>query len=267
MKALSLWQPWASLVALGVKTIETRSWSTSYRGPLAIHAAAVVPDHAFGQCQHHRHWTVGDFTIERDNPRGTARAYLMRGPIAWPYRLPLGAVVATCTLVDVVPMTDHAETGDPECIVVHEDGIEHCIPSHAAPPGPPNIVRLDEPDIPEGAMLIRDVSDQRPYGIYEPGRYAWLLADIKPLAEPIPARGRQGLWNWQEARVTTAVVCGAYYGRDDHGDPLWVCDLHVHHQPPHVERRVSNVTPGTLYPIATWTDDSPDCWRPGGVCQ
>ena len=39
MKALSLWQPWASLVALRVKTIETRSWSTSYRGPLAIHAA------------------------------------------------------------------------------------------------------------------------------------------------------------------------------------------------------------------------------------
>lgn len=39
MKALTLWQPWASLVALGVKTIETRSWSTSHRGPLAIHAS------------------------------------------------------------------------------------------------------------------------------------------------------------------------------------------------------------------------------------
>jgi hypothetical protein len=39
MKAISLWQPWASAMAVGAKTIETRHWSTNYRGPLAIHAA------------------------------------------------------------------------------------------------------------------------------------------------------------------------------------------------------------------------------------
>lgn len=39
MKALTLWQPWASLVALGEKKIETRTWSTTYRGTLAIHAS------------------------------------------------------------------------------------------------------------------------------------------------------------------------------------------------------------------------------------
>lgn len=39
MKVLSLWQPWASLMACGAKTIETRGWRTSYRGPLIIHAA------------------------------------------------------------------------------------------------------------------------------------------------------------------------------------------------------------------------------------
>lgn len=39
MKALTLTQPWATLVALGAKRIETRSWYTPYRGPLAIHAA------------------------------------------------------------------------------------------------------------------------------------------------------------------------------------------------------------------------------------
>lgn len=38
-KILTLSQPYASLVALGAKRIETRSWRTSYRGPLAIHAA------------------------------------------------------------------------------------------------------------------------------------------------------------------------------------------------------------------------------------
>jgi len=39
MKAITLWQPWASLVIGGFKHFETRSWSTSYRGWLAIHAA------------------------------------------------------------------------------------------------------------------------------------------------------------------------------------------------------------------------------------
>ena len=39
MKTLSLIQPWASLIALGEKRIETRSWGTRYRGPLAIHAS------------------------------------------------------------------------------------------------------------------------------------------------------------------------------------------------------------------------------------
>lgn len=39
MKAISLWQPWASAMALGLKRIETRHWSTNVRGPVAIHAA------------------------------------------------------------------------------------------------------------------------------------------------------------------------------------------------------------------------------------
>ena len=39
MRALTLWQPWALLCAAGLKRAETRSWGTSYRGPVAIHAA------------------------------------------------------------------------------------------------------------------------------------------------------------------------------------------------------------------------------------
>jgi len=35
-KAISLKQPWANLVASGKKTIETRKWSTKYRGDLVI---------------------------------------------------------------------------------------------------------------------------------------------------------------------------------------------------------------------------------------
>lgn len=39
MKAITLTQPWASLVACGAKKIETRSWRTHHRGWIAIHAA------------------------------------------------------------------------------------------------------------------------------------------------------------------------------------------------------------------------------------
>ena len=54
MKALSIKQPWAWAIACGHKTIETRTWSTTYRGPLLI-AASKTPDRAMmdwltGQC-------------------------------------------------------------------------------------------------------------------------------------------------------------------------------------------------------------------------
>ena len=40
MKVISLYQPWATLIAIGAKKIETRSWSTKHRGRLGIHASA-----------------------------------------------------------------------------------------------------------------------------------------------------------------------------------------------------------------------------------
>ncbi|GAA4327530.1 ASCH domain-containing protein [Flaviaesturariibacter amylovorans] len=43
MKVLSLLQPWATLVVLGQKRIECRSWQTAHRGPLLIHASARKP--------------------------------------------------------------------------------------------------------------------------------------------------------------------------------------------------------------------------------
>ncbi len=42
MKTLTLIQPWATLIMDGRKAVETRSWSTNYRGRLAIHAGKRV---------------------------------------------------------------------------------------------------------------------------------------------------------------------------------------------------------------------------------
>lgn len=37
MKAISIKEPWASLIVEGKKTIELRSWRTLHRGPVLIH--------------------------------------------------------------------------------------------------------------------------------------------------------------------------------------------------------------------------------------
>lgn len=42
MKAISLWQPWASLWIADRKLNETRHWATSHRGPLLMHAAKKI---------------------------------------------------------------------------------------------------------------------------------------------------------------------------------------------------------------------------------
>src|SRR3954468_22513713 len=44
MKAISLWQPWASLWLSPRKIHETRHWQTSHRGWLAVHAAKKIDE-------------------------------------------------------------------------------------------------------------------------------------------------------------------------------------------------------------------------------
>lgn len=89
MKALTLHQPWASLIAHGFKKIETRSWGTYYRGELAIHAAKDFPKYA-KEAAHDMYANWNGFremgyTVET---------------------LPRGYIVAKVNLVNCVPMTD-----------------------------------------------------------------------------------------------------------------------------------------------------------------
>lgn len=42
MKALSIIQPWTSLIATGIKDIENRTWRTNYRGEFLLHASGKV---------------------------------------------------------------------------------------------------------------------------------------------------------------------------------------------------------------------------------
>lgn len=83
MRCLTLTQPWATLISIGAKRIETRSWGTHYRGLIAIHAAAGFPRDCRENC----------FV----SPFGEA---LRRAGIYSAEQLPLGAVVAVCRLVE-----------------------------------------------------------------------------------------------------------------------------------------------------------------------
>lgn len=42
MKALTIHEPWATLIARGIKRVENRNWTTSLRGRFAIHAGKKV---------------------------------------------------------------------------------------------------------------------------------------------------------------------------------------------------------------------------------
>jgi ASCH domain. len=93
MKALSLIQPWATLIAVGAKRVETRAWSTDYRGALAIHAskwltqAGRVLNHDVPECC-------------QGEPFCSA---LTQGGIERIADLPSGAIVAVARLVGVRP--------------------------------------------------------------------------------------------------------------------------------------------------------------------
>lgn len=102
MKTISLWQPWASAIALGLKTYETRKRFASYRGPIAIHAAKTKNRElvdAFHQ-----------LLVRRD----VCAAFHAAGFYTFE-SLPLGAIVAVaslegCTLTEIVsPHITHLE--------------------------------------------------------------------------------------------------------------------------------------------------------------
>jgi hypothetical protein len=50
VRSLTMSDPWGTLVALGAKRIETRSWLTPHRGPLAIYIAKTLPPEAQACC-------------------------------------------------------------------------------------------------------------------------------------------------------------------------------------------------------------------------
>lgn len=143
MKALTLHQPWASLVSIGVKFLETRSWATKYRGRLLIHAGLT------------------------EDWRATCTPAIAHALQAAGSTMPEGAVVASCVLTDCVQIGGWDEFIGDEHFTEHDGELTHAVPTD------------------EGWALL-DSTDQLPFGDFTPGRYAWLLDDVKPTTERCP---------------------------------------------------------------------------------
>lgn len=154
MRALSLWQPWASAIAVGAKRVETRSWATPYRGLVAIHAAKRMNQMELIGFKSSWNWC------------GALRSLgvVMGGREALWDVLPFGAVVAVAEIVACLAVGDF--TGR----------------------------ELDSPRRPDGPNPEHYEWTERQMGDFSLGRYGWRLANVRALVEPIPMRGFQGLW-------------------------------------------------------------------------
>lgn len=147
IRGFSLRQPHASLVAFGSKVIETRSWRTRWRGTLLIHASSAK--------------------IARDDAEYIRMSESFQQGLLGndPDDLPLGAIVAVATLLDVIEI--------PEGI-----------------PCPGKL--LGEGIVVRGTKLPPD-GNECDFGDYTPGRFAWVLGAIRKV-DPVPCSGARGLW-------------------------------------------------------------------------
>lgn len=147
MKALPLWQPWASLIAIGAKRIETRHWPAPPRligERIAIHATKRTTE--LWLCEEH---PFSEYDLDHET-------------------LPLGAIVAT-SVID-------------RCTEMSELGI---------------------------AELEDTMPHEYAFGLYEIGRFAWILRDVERLEAPVPFRGSQGIFDVPDALLGRHPAQGA----------------------------------------------------------
>jgi hypothetical protein len=156
-RVLTLYQPWASLYANGLKLIETRPGPTSFRGTYLIHAA--------------QKWTKEQEEICRQEP--FRKALLEIGYNSYlpytsqPYQskynpMPMGIIIGAVDIID--------------CRQIHNDDFD---------------VFYFNSD----SLLINYIEvPELNFGNYAQGRYAWIGKNHRLLKEPIPYKGGQSYY-------------------------------------------------------------------------
>lgn len=96
MKALSLKQPWANMIVLKQKTIETRTWKTEYRGDLLICSSKSIDSNMVNLILNESSSMVSKSVLEK----------------------PLGVALCVAELYDCVPMQTKHEV-EAFCRIYH----------------------------------------------------------------------------------------------------------------------------------------------------
>jgi hypothetical protein len=211
MKAISLHQPWASLLvtrqpcdycAWGeqhtaeqhsmVKRFETRSWPCppSIIGQhVAFASTKRKPDVGH----------LGDWLIDRNRSDG---AWMRRSTLHASIRLPLGCVVGSGIITTSYPITDDADYPAP-CILT--DGARLTLWEY-------------KPEDPSNLGFGSGLEDQKPYGDWTSGRFAWEIVDAAPTTERCP-------WCRGAGRVNARTITSPLGSRVHNGDSCPVCNL------------------------------------------
>ena len=91
MKALTIKQPWASLLAHGIKDIENRTWNTAFRGKFLIHAGKTLDTNA----------KLTKSQVEACVKKGIL-SQSTDGSWDWNIDFPCGAILGEGTIIDVI---------------------------------------------------------------------------------------------------------------------------------------------------------------------
>lgn len=189
MKAIVVRQPWATLIALGIKTIETRPAPPN--GPMRPEGVRGLPGLPLergeriaivaGKARPKRGWATVDarHLVGRNDDGEWVLAYPDRHE-----PLPLGSVVCLIRVDDALPIMGRDDE-------LTEAWRHHIAPTHREPLA---LWRTAQRENFDTYWSVTDITDQRPLGDYEPGRWGWMLSDPQALEVPIPTQGRQGVF-------------------------------------------------------------------------
>lgn len=178
-RAISLHQPWASLVPLGIKKYETRSWSTKFRGKLLICSAKKHPVTVDLMKSSGLIWSEYPELFPEDmGGKATETQIEFVRQLGWQWRNPKERLMGLHWYASSSP---YFHAGRVLCVVDLVECLK--IGTHIVP----TTFQLEYKN-----QYISEL--EQLCGNWQTGRYAWELANVNPLLKPIPIKGKQGLW-------------------------------------------------------------------------
>lgn len=174
MKAISVCEPWASLIKMKLKWVETRSWKTDYRGDLLICASRT------------KNKNIKEYYYNNIRPRlydvfpiSAKAKYIDSAYRFYEYDdFPFGKALCIARLSDCQKIY-------PGLIKQYSRNENVCLN-----------FQYDEPE-----TISRMMGNEIAFGDWILGRYAWIFDDIIPLNFPFDVKGRLGLFDVQHNNI------------------------------------------------------------------